>query len=103
MLLEPLKHQIIRLPQRGKRNFKPTPHHSCSVQLKTELNKRRNSSPTIRKIDTPVSNKTVSNKPSRVDFDIVINKPSKQQSLCSSKTKDYPVIEVKQTVKHSDE
>ena len=90
MLLEPVKHQIIRLHQHGKRNFKPTPHHSSSVQLKTELNKRKNSSPTIREIDTTVSNKTVSSKPSRVDFDIVINKPSKQQSLHSSKTKDLP-------------
>ena len=43
----------------------------------TKLNKRKNSSPIIREIDTPVSTKTVSSKPSRVDFDIVIDKPSK--------------------------
>ena len=69
----------------------------------TKLNKRKNSSPIIREIDTPVSTKTVSSKPSRVDFDIVIDKPSKQKSHRSSKTKNSPVIEVKQTVKHSDE
>ena len=55
----------------------------------TELNKRKNSSPIICEIDTSVSTKNVSGKPSRVDFDILIAKPSKQ------KTKNYPVIEVK--------
>ena len=69
----------------------------------TKLNKRKNSSPIIRGIDAPVSTKTVSSKPSRVDFDIVIDKTSKQESHRSSKTKNCPVIEVKQTVKHSDE
>ena len=46
----------------------------------TELNKRKYSSPIIREIDTPVGTKTVSSKTSRVDFDIVIDKPSKQES-----------------------
>ena len=45
----------------------------------------------------------VSSKPSRVYFDVVIDKLSKQESLCSSKTENCPVTEVKQTVKHSDE
>ena len=54
-------------------------------------------------MDTPASIKTVSSKPSRVDFDVVIDKPSKQESPRSSKTKNCPVIEVKQTVKHSHE
>ena len=54
-------------------------------------------------MDTPASTKTVSSKPSRVDFDVVIDKPSKQESPRSSKTKNCPVIEVKQTVKHSHE
>ena len=69
----------------------------------TELNKRKNSSPIICELDTPVSTKTVSSKPSRVDFDVVIDKPFKQESPRSSKTKNCPVIEVKQTVKHSGE
>ena len=69
----------------------------------TELNKRKNSSPIICELDTPVSTKTVSSKPSRVDFDVVIDKSSKQESPRSSKIKNCPVIEVKQTVKHSDE
>ena len=73
------------------------------VSTETKLNKRKNSSPIIREIDTPVSTKTVSSKLSRVDFDIVIDKPSKQQSHRSSETKNCPVIERKQTVKHSDE
>ena len=69
----------------------------------TELNKRKNSSPIICELDTPVTTKTVSSKPSSVDFDAVIDKPSKQESPRSSKIKNCPVIEVKQTVKHSDE
>ena len=73
------------------------------VSNETKLNKRKNSSPIIREIDTPVSTKTVSSKLSRVDFDIVIDKPSKQQSHRSSKTKNCPVIEIKQTVKHPNE
>ena len=36
-------------------------------------------------------------------FDVVIDKPSKQEPPCSSKTKNCPMIEVGQTVKHSDE
>ena len=47
--------------------------------------------------------KTFSSKPSRVDFNVVIDKPSKQESPRSSKIKNCPVIEVKQTVQHSDE
>ena len=70
---------------------------------KTELSKRQNFSHIIPEIDTPVTTKTVSSKPSRVDFDIVIDKPSKQESHRSSKINSYPVIEVKQTVKSSDE
>ena len=79
--------------------------NTASLKLgstETELTKRKNSSPIIRELDTPVT-KTVSSKPSRVDFDFVIDKPSKQESPCSSKTKNCPVIEVKQTVKHSGE
>ena len=79
--------------------------NTASLKLgstETELNKRKNSSPIIRELDTPVT-KTVSSKPSRVDFDFVIDKPSKQESPRSSKTKNCPVIEVKQTVKHSHE
>ena len=34
---------------------------------------------------------------------VVIDKPSKQKSTSSSKTKNCPVIEVGQTVQHSDE
>ena len=45
--------------------------------------------------------KTVSSKPSRVDFNGVIDKPSKQESPRSSKIKNCPLIEVKQTVQHS--
>ena len=44
-----------------------------------------------------------SSKPSGVDFDVVIEKLSKQESPRSSKTKNCPVIEVAQTVQHSDE
>ena len=44
-----------------------------------------------------------SSKPSGVDFDVVIDKPFKQESPRSSKTKNCPVIEVGQTVQHSDE
>ena len=60
----------------------------------------------MRELNTPVSNKTVedfSSKPSGVDFDVVIDKPFKQEPPCSSKTKNCPMIEVEQTVKHSDE
>ena len=55
----------------------------------------RVSYPIIRQLDTPVNSKTVqdiSSKPSCVDFDAVIDKPSKQESPCSSKTKNCPVI-----------
>ena len=69
----------------------------------TELNKSKNSSTIIRELDALFSTKTVSSKPSRVDLDVVINKPSKQESLRSSKTENCPVTEIKQTVKHSDE
>ena len=68
------------------------------------MNKRKNSSPIILKFDTPVSNKTVegfSSKLSGVGFDVIIDKPSKQESSCSSKNKNCPVIETEQTVKHS--
>ena len=44
-----------------------------------------------------------SSKPSGADFDAAIDKPSKQESPRSSKTKNCPVIEVEQTVQHSDE
>ena len=72
----------------------------------TKFKKRKKSSPIIREHDIPLSNKTVegfSSKPSGVDFDVVIDKPSKQESPRSSETKNCPVIEVEQTVKHSDE
>ena len=72
------------------------------IQLKSNLVKGKISH-IIPEIDTPVTTKTVSSKPSRVDFDIVIGKPSKQESHRSSKINSYPVIEVKQTVKSSDE
>ena len=69
----------------------------------TEFNKRKNSSPMILELNIPVSNKTVegfSSKSSDVDFD---DKPSKQESHRSWKTKSCLAIEVGQTVKHSDE
>ena len=69
----------------------------------TELSKRKNSSPIIPELNAPVSTKTVGSKPFRIDFDVIIDKPSKQEPPRSSKTKNCPVIEVKQTVKHSDE
>ena len=69
----------------------------------TEFNKRKKSSPIFRELDTPAGTKTVSSKPSRVDFDVTTDKPSKEESPRSSKTKNSPVIEKKQTVKHSDE
>ena len=72
----------------------------------TEFNKRKKSSPIIRELNTPVINKAVegfSSKPSGVDFDVVINKPSKQESFRNSKTKNCPVIEVGQTVKLSNQ
>ena len=45
----------------------------------TELSKRKNSSTLIRELDTPLSTKTVSSKASLVDFDVIIDKPSKQE------------------------
>ena len=99
---------MTQLHQHGKRNFKPTPHHSNTVQLKPNLI-IKNSSRIIRKLITPVNNisnnaiEGFSSKPSDLDFDVVIDKPSKQDSLRSSKTKNCPVIEVGQTIKHSDE
>ena len=52
---------------------KKFPNNSAPFKLgstETEFNKRKNSSPTIRKLCAPVSTKTVSSKPSRVDFDV---------------------------------
>ena len=49
-----------------------------------EFNKRKKSSPIIHELNTPVINKAVegfSSKPSGVDFDVVIDKPSKQVSF----------------------
>ena len=69
----------------------------------TELNKRKDSSPIIHERDTLVSTKTVSSKLSCVDFDVAIDKPSKQESPRTSKTKNSPMTEVQQTVKHPDE
>ena len=70
---------IAQLHQHGKRSlFK-------LGSTKTELNKTKNSSPIIRQLDTPVSTKTVSSNPSRVDFDAVIDKPSKQEPPRSTK------------------
>ena len=49
----------------------------------TEFNKRKNSSPMILELNIPVCNKAVegfSSKSSGVDFDVVIDKPSKQES-----------------------
>ena len=46
--------------------------------------------------------KTFSSKPSRVGFNVVIDKPSKQESPRSSKIKNYPVIKVKLIVQHFD-
>ena len=50
------------------------------ASTETELNKIKNSSPIIRELDTPVSTKIVTSKPSCVDFDVAIDKPSKQES-----------------------
>ena len=47
--------------------------------IRAELKKRKNSSPSIPEIDTPVSIKTISGKLSRVYFDIVIDKPFRLQ------------------------
>ena len=50
--------------------------NTASLKLdltETKLNERKNSAPIIRKLDTPVSTKTVSSKPSSVDFDVVID------------------------------
>ena len=54
----------------------------------TELNKRKNSSPIIPELNTPVSTKAVGSKPFRIDFDVIIDKPSKQEPPRSSKTKN---------------
>ena len=48
--------------------------------MKPNFKKKKNSSPIIPQLDTPVSSKTVSSKPFWVDFDVVIDKPPKQQS-----------------------
>ena len=71
--------------------------------IKAEFKKRKNSPPSIPEIDTPVSTKAVSSKPSLVYFDIAIDKPSRQECHRSSKTKNCPVIELKQTVERSAE
>ena len=60
----------------------------------TELNKRKDSSPISHERDTLVSTKTVSSKLSCVDFDVAIDKPSKQESPRTSKTKNSPMTEV---------
>ena len=78
-----------------KEKFQTNTTSSKLDSTETELNKRKSSSPIIREIDTPVSTKTVSSKPSRIDFDAVTEKPFTQESYCSSKTKNCPVIEVK--------
>ena len=54
----------------------------------TEFNKWKNSSPIIHELNTPVNNKAIegfSSKPSSVDFNIVMDKPFKQESPSSSK------------------
>ena len=84
--------------------FKTTPFKLYSTY--TKFNKRKNSSPVIRELDLPVSNKAAegfSGKPSGADFDVVIDKHSKQESPHSSKTKNCPVNEVEQITKHSNE
>ena len=86
-----------------KETFQTNTASSSSSQLKPNLIKEKNSSPIIRELDTTFSTKIVSSKPSRVYFDVVIDKPSKQESLHNSETENCPVTEVKQTVKHSDE
>ena len=43
----------------------------------TEFNKRKNFSLIFCKLNTPASTKIVNSKPSRVDFDAAIDKPSK--------------------------
>ena len=76
-----------------------------TTPFKLEFNKRKDSSPIIRKLDVPVGNKAVegfSSKPSGVDFDVVTDKPSKNESPRSSKTENCHVIEVEQTVEHFD-
>ena len=63
-----------------------------------KFNKRKKKSSLIfHKLDTPVCNKDVecfSGKPSAVDFDVVIDKTFKQESLRSSTTKNFPVNKV---------
>ena len=103
-----VKNDDLAAPTRKKKfptNTTPFKHGSTE----TEFNNKKNSSRIIRKLNTPVSNisnnavEGFSSKPSDVDFDVVIDKPFKQESPRSSKTKNCPVIEVGQTIKHSDE
>ena len=108
MLLEPLKHQLVTddlasPPRKKKFRVKPTPFQLNSTD--TEFSERKNCSPIICKLDTPVSNEVVENllgKEFGADFDVVIDKPSKQESLHISKN-NCPVNVVKQNVKHFDE
>ena len=89
-----------------KKEFPTKATRSKLGLTETEFNKRKNSSPMILELNIPVSNKTVegfSSKSSDVDFDVVIDKPSKQESPRSWKTKSCLAIEIGQTVKHSDE
>ena len=94
------------MQQHGKKKFLINTTRFKLNSIETEFNKRKNSSLKIRELGTPVSNEAVerfSSKPSGVDFDVVIDKPSKQKSPCSSKTKNCPVNEVGQFVKYTDE
>ena len=112
MLLGPLKYRnnndVYNYDLAASRLKKKFPTNTTTFKLssaKTEFNKIKNTFPIIRDHNTPVSNKAVesfSTKPSGVDFDIVIDKPFKQESPRSSKTKNSPVIKVGETVKHSD-
>ena len=68
---------LAALTREKKFTINTTPFKLDSTE--TEFNKRKNSSPLICELDTPVSNELMS-KPSGVDFDVVIDKPSKQES-----------------------
>ena len=60
----------------------------------------------LHELYAPVSNNAVedfSSKPSEADFDVVIDKPLKQEVSLKFKTKNCPVNEVEQTMTYSDE
>ena len=108
MLSEPRKHQLAiddlaSPPRKKKFRAKTTPFNLNSTD--TEFSKRKNYL-IICQLDSPVSDEVVESFSGRefgVDFDVVIDKPSKQEFLLISKKKNCTVNVAKQTVKHFDE